>query len=149
MAAARRAVASSVWEERFGEHAYGPLADAAFADALKQAGLTPDQVDVLVVAGTHGRAVRAFARGAGRAPRSPTTSRRSSATPARPSPASCSPNVLDRAAPGQTIALVVLADGATAVVLRTTDAIAAHRRSAHASPSRSPRATTRCATPTS
>lgn len=28
-------VAGRVWEERFGEHAYGPLADAAFADALK------------------------------------------------------------------------------------------------------------------
>ena len=31
------APASHVWEERFGEHAYVPLADAAFADALKQA----------------------------------------------------------------------------------------------------------------
>src|SRR5205807_6287204 len=30
------AAASRVWEERFGEHVYGPLADAAFADALKQ-----------------------------------------------------------------------------------------------------------------
>ena len=33
-------------------------------------------------------------------------------------------NVLDQAEPGQTIAVVVLADGATALVLRTTDAIA-------------------------
>ena len=59
------APASRVWEERFGEHAYAPLADAAFADALKRAGITPSDVDVLVVAGTHGRAVRAFAGGAG------------------------------------------------------------------------------------
>ncbi|MGH8998528.1 MAG: hydroxymethylglutaryl-CoA synthase, partial [Acidimicrobiia bacterium] len=29
------ASSSRVWEERFGEHVYGPLADAAFADALK------------------------------------------------------------------------------------------------------------------
>ncbi len=45
------ALASRVWEERFGEHAYVPLADAAFAAALKEAGLTPAEVDVLVAAG--------------------------------------------------------------------------------------------------
>ena len=56
---------SRVWEERFGEHAYLPLADAGFAAALKQAGKTPGDVDVLVVAGTHGRAVKAFGAGAG------------------------------------------------------------------------------------
>src|SRR4051794_14362770 len=54
------APSSHVWEERFGEHAYGPLADAAFADALKQADLTPDDVDILIAVGTHGRAVRSF-----------------------------------------------------------------------------------------
>jgi 3-hydroxy-3-methylglutaryl CoA synthase/uncharacterized OB-fold protein len=117
------AVASSVWEERFGEHAYGPLADAAFADALKQAGLTPAQVDVLVVTGTHGRAVRAFARGAG------VTGVADDLTDVVGNTGTAHPglvlaSVLDEAGPGQTIALVVLADGATAVVLRTTDAIA-------------------------
>ena len=35
--------ASKVWEERFGEQAYLPLADAAFAAALKEAELTPDR----------------------------------------------------------------------------------------------------------
>ena len=39
-----------------------PLADDAFADALKQAGMTPGEVDVLVVAGTHGRAVQGLRR---------------------------------------------------------------------------------------
>ena len=48
------APASRVWEERFGEHVYGPLVDAAFADALKQAGLSPGDVDHLVVAGPGG-----------------------------------------------------------------------------------------------
>src|SRR2546429_225546 len=48
------AAASRVWEERFGEHAYVPLAEAAFTDALKQCGLAPADVDVLVAAGTHG-----------------------------------------------------------------------------------------------
>lgn len=123
------AVASSVWEERFGEHAYGPLADAAFADALKQAGLTPAQVDVLVVAGTHGRAVRAFARGAGvtRVADDLTATVGNTGTA---HPGLLLAGVLDEAGPGQTIALVVLADGATAVVLRTTDAIASYQRSA-------------------
>ena len=32
--------ASRQWEERFGEHAYVPLAEAAIAEALKQAGVT-------------------------------------------------------------------------------------------------------------
>ncbi len=62
-----------LWEERFGEHAYAPLADDAFADALKQARLTPSEVDVLVVAGTHSRAARAFAGGAGVVQGTPTT----------------------------------------------------------------------------
>ncbi len=121
------AVASRVWEERFGEHAYGPLADAAFADALKQAGLTPAQVDVLVVAGTHGRAVRAFARGAGVAEVADDLTGVVGNT-GTAHPGLVLGNVLDEAEPGQTIALVVLADGATAVVLRTTDAIASYPR---------------------
>jgi hydroxymethylglutaryl-CoA synthase len=122
------AVASRVWEERFGEHVYGPLADAAFAAALKQAGLTPAQVDVLVVAGTHGRAVRAFARGAGVAEVADDLTAVVGNT-GTAHPGLVLANVLDEAEPGQTIALVVLADGATAVVLRTTDAIASYQRS--------------------
>ena len=100
-------------------------------------------------AGTHGRAVRALRRAVRAWPGSPTTSRRSSATPARPTPGFVLADVLDEAEPGQTIALVVLADGATAVVLRTTDAIAAYRRSARRRrPDRRGRRR-RCATPTS
>jgi hydroxymethylglutaryl-CoA synthase len=123
------APASRVWEERFGEHAYGPLADTAFADALKQAGLTPGQVDVLVVAGTNGRAVRAFAVGAGVARvAGDLTAVVGNTGTAHPGLALA--RVLDDAEPGQTIALVVLADGATTLVLRTTDAIASYRPSA-------------------
>ena len=122
------AAASSVWEERFGQHAYGPLVDAAFADALKQAGLTPAQVDVLVVAGTHGRAVRAFAGGAGVARVADDLTAVVGNTGTAQGGLALA-NVLDEAEPGQTIALVVLADGATAVVLRTTDAIASYQRS--------------------
>ncbi len=120
------AASSRVWEERFGEHAYGPLADAAFADALKQAGLTPADVDVLVVAGTHGRAVRSFAAGAGVARVADDLST-TVGNPGTAQPGLLLANVLDQAQPGQTIALVVLADGATAIVLQTTDAIRAYQ----------------------
>jgi hydroxymethylglutaryl-CoA synthase len=123
------APASRVWEERFGEHAYVPLAEAALTDALKQAGLTGDDVDVLVVAGTHGRATRSFAGAAGAtgvarvADDLATTVGNSGTAHAGLVLA----DVLDRAEPGQTIALVVLADGATALLLRTTVAVADHR----------------------
>jgi 3-hydroxy-3-methylglutaryl CoA synthase/uncharacterized OB-fold protein len=122
------APASRVWEERFGEHVYVPLADAAFTDALKQAALTPADVDRLVVAGLHGRAAGAFAKGAG-------VSRVADAMGQTVGNAGTAQaglvlaDVLDRADPGQTIAVVVVGDGATAFVLRTTDALAAHRPS--------------------
>jgi len=121
------ATSSRVWEERFGEHAYGPLADAAFADALKQAGLAPGDVDVLVVAGTHGRAVRGFAAGAGVAKVAEDLGATVGNT-GTAHPGLLLANVLDQAQAGQTIALVVLADGATAMVWRVTDDISAYRR---------------------
>src|SRR5690606_31778805 len=49
---------SRLWEERFGEQMYLPLADEAWQAALKDAGVTAEQVDHVVVTGTHGRAVR-------------------------------------------------------------------------------------------
>ncbi len=120
------AASSRVWEERFGEYAYGPLADASFAAALKEAGLTPADVDILVVAGTHGRAVRAFAGGSGVARVADDLSI-AVGNPGTAQPGLLLASVLDQAQPGQTIALVVLADGATTIVFRTTDAIASYQ----------------------
>src|SRR5262249_55477740 len=57
--------ASQQWEERFGEHVYVRLAEAALTEALKQAGVTAAAIDHLVVAGTHGRAVKRAASAAG------------------------------------------------------------------------------------
>ena len=119
---------SRVWEERFGEHVYGPLADAAFADALKQAGLSPGDVDHLVVAGLSNRAVKRFAASAG--VRAEALSDDLTATIGNSGTAQAGvllADVLDRAEPNQTIALVVLADGATVLVLRTTAALAERR----------------------
>jgi 3-hydroxy-3-methylglutaryl CoA synthase len=121
------AEASRVWEERFGEHVYGPLADAAFADALKQAGLAPGDVDHLVVSGLPARAVRRFATTSGVRPEALANDLSAAIGNAGTAQAGIVlADVLDRATPGQTIVVVVLSDGASALVLRTTDAIAAH-----------------------
>src|SRR6202453_2412130 len=56
---------SHVWEERFGEELYVPLAREAFSDALKSAGITEGDVDHAIVAGLHVRAVKAAAAGLG------------------------------------------------------------------------------------
>ena len=123
------AAASRTWEERFGEQAYGPLADAAMADALKQAGLTPDQVDHLIVTGLPARAVSRTVRTSGVRAGAVTdslASRIGNAGTAQPGILLA--DVLDRAGPDETVLLVVLADGATALVLRTTEALARHRQ---------------------
>lgn len=125
------APASRVWEERFSEHVYGPLVDAAFADALKQADLSPGDIDHLVVAGLAARATRRFAGSAGsagvraEAVASDLTAAIGNAGTAQPGVLLA--DVLDRADAGQTIALVVLADGATVLLLRTTAALAGQR----------------------
>src|SRR5258707_918285 len=98
------APASRVWEERFGEHVYGPLAHAAFAAALKQAGLSPGDVAHLAVAGLAGRAVKRFAAGAGvraEAVASDLTAAIGNAGTAQAGVLLA--DVLDRAEPGQTI----------------------------------------------
>ena len=119
---------SRSWEERFGEHAYGPLADAAFADACKQAGLTPEQIDHLVVAGVHPRAARAFAKSSGVRPDAVVADRSDVIGNTGTAHAGVLlADVLDRAEPGRVIAVAVLADGASVLLLRTTDALAARR----------------------
>ena len=123
------AAASRVWEERFGEQVYGPLADAAIADALKQAALTPDQVDHLIVAGLPGRAVRRTARAAGVRAEATVDDRAASIGNAGAAqPGILLADVLDRAGPGEIVLLVVLADGATALALRTTAALPGRRQ---------------------
>ena len=117
---------SKVWEERFGETRYVPLGVAAWEDALKQADLVADQVDLVAIAGTHARATGALAKKLGIADRqvgvdlAGTIGNLGAAQPAALLSAA-----LERAQPGQVVALVVLADGADVVLLRTTDAIAA------------------------
>ena len=121
-------VRSKLWEERFGETRYVPLGVSAWEDALKAAGIVADQVDHVAIAGTHGRAAVALAKKIGVGDRlvggdlAGTVGNLGAAQPAALLTAA-----LDRAAPDQTIALVVLADGADVVLLRTTAALADRR----------------------
>ena len=122
-------VASRVWEERFGEHAYVPLAEEAVAVALKQAGLAPDAVDHLVVTGMHARAVRTVTRSLGVAPEAVADDLTVAIGNTGTAHAGIVlADVLDRAQPGELILRVTLADGAIAVLSRTTPALAAYRQ---------------------
>jgi len=116
--------ASHVWEERFGEHAYLPLAHAAFADACKDAGVTPDDLDHVIVGGVHARAVRSATRALGVRPEAlaPSLGDTIGYTGTAHSGIALA-DVLERAEPGQKIAVVLLADGADALIFETTDAL--------------------------
>jgi hydroxymethylglutaryl-CoA synthase len=115
---------SKVWEERFGETKYVPLAEQAWNGALKSAQLTPEQVDRVVVTGLHARAVRALTKrlgvrdGAVVDDLAATVGNTGAAHPAL-----LLASVLEQSAPGEIIAVVVLADGAEVLLFRTTDAI--------------------------
>jgi len=120
--------ASHVWEERFGEVVFVPMAEGAVAEVLKYADLTPDAVDHAVVTGVHSRAAKRIARSIGvrseaLAPDLADTVGNTGAA----HPWLMLTDVLDKAGPNETILVVIVADGVDAVVLRTTDALSAYR----------------------
>jgi uncharacterized OB-fold protein len=122
------APASRVWEERFGEEVYVPLAAKALRAALDRAGLRVEAIDHLVVSGMHARACASVRRAAGVRPEavSPDLSAEiGNAGVAQPGLLLA--DVLDRAQPGETIALVIVGDGASVLLFRATDALPAHR----------------------
>ena len=116
---------SRVWEERFGEHAYLPLVTEAATAAFKECQLEPSDVDAVVIAGLHARALRGAARAAGvdgaKVVDDLTTTVGNTGTPHA---GLVLASVLDEAEPGQTIMVVHLADGCDVGFYRTTDAIA-------------------------
>jgi hydroxymethylglutaryl-CoA synthase len=121
--------ASHQWEERFGEEVYVPLAVETFGGALEEAKIEAGDLDHVIVTGLHARAVRSAAgrlgvRDEARAPDLTASVGNLGAAHAGVSLA----DVLDRAAPGQRVAVVVLADGADVLVLETTDALADGQR---------------------
>ena len=119
---------SRQWEERFGEHVYVPLGEAALAEALKQAGVTASAVDVLIVAGPHARSNKRVAAAAGVKKGAIADDLAASVGNAGAAHAGLMlAAALDGARADQVIAVLSLADGADATVWRTTEAIAARR----------------------
>ena len=115
---------SKVWEERFGETRYVPLGTEAWEAALKSVGIDAEQVDLVAVTGMHGRAVKALARALGLrdgALVDDLTATVGQAGTAHPGLVLAS--MVERAEPGQVLALVSLADGADVLVFRGTDAL--------------------------
>ncbi len=126
---------SQLWEERFGENEYVPLAAAALTDALKQAGVTIEEIDHLVVGGVHARAVGVIGKSvgvrAGVLVDDLTTSVGSTGAGATLL-VLC--DVLDRAGANETIVQISVADGVDVLVWRTTANLAGFRE-ARTSPS--------------
>ena len=122
------AATSKLWEERFGETRYASLGAEALKLALGAAGIGPDAVSHLIVTGLHDRAVTVVQRASGVAADkiadrlAPTVG-----NPGAAQPGLLLAATLERAWPGQWIVLLSLADGADAVVLRTTDALAGYQ----------------------
>ena len=113
------------WEERFGEHAYVPLAEEA-VDRRAQGGRARRRTTstTSIVTGLHARAVAGGPpRPIGARPEAladDLTARRS-ATPASPRPASCSPTCSTGPSPARRSPWSQLADGCDVWLLRTTD----------------------------
>jgi hydroxymethylglutaryl-CoA synthase len=116
---------SRLWEERFGEARYSALAPIAINDGLAASGLVVGDIDHLVVAGTHARANVAVARSAGVRPEAIAASPLAGVgNVGAAQPGLTLAAALERAVPGQVIALVVNADGVEVLLFRTTAALA-------------------------
>lgn len=119
---------SKQWEERFGEHVYVPLAEQCVTDALKSAGITIADVDHVVVTGLHTRAVNAARKAIGARPEALADDFAATiGNTGTAHPFLMLADVLDRAKPGEVIAVVTLADGCATWLLRVTDAIERRR----------------------
>ena len=123
---------SRTWEERFGAHVLGPAAAEAWQTALAVSGVDGTAgIDRLAVTGLNGRAVASALKAIGAKADSlvdPLINSVGNTATAHPALLLCS--ALEHAAPGETVAVVALADGVEAIVLRATEAIADHRPAA-------------------
>ncbi len=123
---------SRSWEERFGAHALGPAA-AEVCQAARAAGGLGDagDIDRLAVTGLNGRAVASALKAIGAKADSlvdPLINTVGNTATAHPALLLCS--ALEHASPGETVAVVALADGVEVIILRATDAVASHRPAA-------------------
>ncbi len=120
---------SKLWEERFGENRYVSVGRDALARSLKAAGLENSDIGQLVVTGMHGRAVSALTKKLGLPEGvladdlSATVGQSGTAHPLLVLAAALESMAAQRVAPGTVVVALHLADGADAVVLRTTPAL--------------------------
>jgi hydroxymethylglutaryl-CoA synthase len=121
---------SRVWEERFGEGRYTALGARSWDDGLKAAGLVADLVDSVVIVAGHKRAAMALARKIGIGAKLAGGLDAGVGFTGSAHPGLALADALDRAEPGDVIALVVLADGADVFVLRATDTLPGRRPAA-------------------
>ena len=120
---------SKLWEERFGENRYVALGQEALGRAMKAAGIESGDIGRLAITGMHGRAVAGLAKklqlGDGVVVNDLTSTVGQSGT-AHPLLvlSSALESLAAEGAPAGTVLVVLhLADGADAVVLRTTEAL--------------------------
>src|SRR5215207_2118621 len=143
---------STHWEERFGEGRYAELGARAWADALADAGVGADEVDVVLVAAAHARAGTTLVSRLGVADRVPGAGSTAGRLAAEVGETGAAQPLLllaaalddlsgtdtaaradddgaidDADGPGKVVALVALADGADVVLFRTTGALAGRR----------------------
>lgn len=122
---------SRAWEERFGEAIYAPLMKQALASALDNADIDLSTIDHMIITGLHGRAVKRNTRALGvPTERLVDDLAATVGNTGTAHPALLLTSVLDTAQPGETIAVMMLADGVEVIVLRVTDAIDNHRPAA-------------------
>lgn len=118
---------SRVWEERFGEYAYLPLVTEACTAAFKECQLEPSDIDTVIIAGLHTRAVKASARAAGvDGTKVADDLFDVVGNTGTPHAGLVLASVLDQAEPGRTIMVIHLADGVDVGFFRTTPAIASY-----------------------
>jgi hydroxymethylglutaryl-CoA synthase len=121
-------IAAQSWEERFGETAYVPLGVAAFNEACKAAAITADDVDHLVLAGPHARALRSLSASTGvpdeRIARDYSTD---IGNPGSAQLGLVLADVLDQAEPGAIIVAAELADGADVTIHRAMPVLSSYR----------------------
>lgn len=117
---------SRIWEERFGEQAYLELGNEAIERALKAANVGLEDLDKVIVAGLHTRAVNSLSRVAGDKLVDGLESVIGNTGTAHIGLLLAS--ALDNAGASEKIMLVHLADGATVQILETTEAINSYTR---------------------
>ncbi len=115
---------SRTWEERFGETRYLDLGHDAWEKALAATGICAGDVTRVAVTGMHARAVSGLTRKLGVAPEAIADDLCSTVGQAGCAhPGLVLASMLEGASPGDTVALVHLADGADVLFFRVTAAI--------------------------